>query len=141
MLKTHNSRVARMYQCIRCYCQTFICPCCDRGNVYCQECARKGRQEARKRASKRYQNTTQGRLNHAARQQRYRLRQKEKVTHKGCAKKKTPVLISLAAKRSERVTNHPTSVAPGLIVCHFCRTICSLFLRENFLHRSVRITI
>jgi hypothetical protein len=39
--------------------------------------------KARRRANKRYQNTYQGHINHAARQKRYTERLKQKLTHQG----------------------------------------------------------
>jgi hypothetical protein len=75
--------VARLYNCQRCNVQITICRHCDHGNRYCMECAPVAHQEARKRAAVRYQDSQQGRLNHAARQSQYRERQKKKVTHKG----------------------------------------------------------
>ena len=28
---------ARLYLCARCFVQVLICPCCDRGNIYCEQ--------------------------------------------------------------------------------------------------------
>ena len=126
---------ARRYSCARCHAQTVICRCCDRGNVYCLECALPARQEAKRRASGRYQKSRQGRLNHAARQRRYREKQTEKVTHNGSLE---------AESRVEHSTNRNSSHNPSLlgdlvtirdIICHFCCEICSPFLRADYLLR------
>jgi hypothetical protein len=125
---------ARIYSCSRCHVQTVICRCCDRGNVYCPECALPARQEARRRASTRYQKSSHGRLNHAARQRRYRERLSEKVTHNG----------SLEAGNSVRHSTKGNSsisrdlVTAEIIVCHFCYEICSPFLRIDYLLRPGR---
>jgi len=59
----------------------FLCRHCDRGDRYCSRpCARRARHAARQAASGRYQHSRRGRLQHAARQARYRAR-REKVTH------------------------------------------------------------
>ena len=67
---------SRMYGCLKCNSPTIICRHCDRGNRYCKQCAPVMYLKARRRANKRYQNTYQGRINHAARQKRYRERLK-----------------------------------------------------------------
>jgi hypothetical protein len=76
--------VGRSYQCARCLCPVVICSRCDRGNRYCPGgCAKQARRDSLRRAAARYQRTRQGRFSHAARQQRYRARQRQKVTHQG----------------------------------------------------------
>jgi len=124
---------ARRYNCARCHAQTVICRCCDRGNVYCPECALPARQEARHRASERYQRSRQGRLNHAARQQRYREKQTEKVTHNGSTKADSPVAQSIKRNPSDNPAISWDLVTTRSIVCHFCRAICSPFLRADYL--------
>ena len=122
---------ARLYHCARCHAQTVICHCCDRGNIYCKDCALPARQEAIRRASKRYQESPQGRLNHAARQRRYRERQTEKVTHNGSIETESPV-------GHFTKDNPPVSwnrVSSQSLFCHFCFAICSQFLRVDYLLR------
>jgi len=120
---------ARLYNCARCHAQTMICRCCDRGNVYCPACALPARQEARRRASQRYQKSLQGRLNHAARQRRYREKQTEKVTHNGSLEAETPVAHS--TQRNPSISRDLTTAE--IIICHFCGEICSPFLRADYL--------
>lgn len=69
--------VARLYDCLSCMTKVIICSNCDRGNVYCVQCAPIAKAKSKKAAAKRYQNSRQGRLNHAKRQRAYRQRQKE----------------------------------------------------------------
>ena len=120
---------ARLYNCASCHAQTMICRCCDRGNVYCPACALPARQEARRRASQRYQKSLQGRLNHAARQRRYREKQTEKVTHNGSLEAETPVAHS--TKRNPSISSELATAE--IIICHFCGEICSPFLRADYL--------
>jgi len=120
---------ARLYSCARCRAQTMICRCCDRGNVYCIDCALPARLEAQRRASKRYQESPQGRLNHAARQRHYRAKKTEIVTHHGSGDTEHPVGHS---------TKENSPIPRGLvsrqaIFCHFCFEICSQFLRVDYL--------
>ena len=75
-------QIARLLNCIRCHKQVRICSTCDRGNIYCgSECSVPARRELERAAGARYQKSYKGRLKHAARQQRYREREKQKVTH------------------------------------------------------------
>jgi hypothetical protein len=76
----------RLYSCRGCGVSVSICGRCDRGNIYCVgECARVSRRASNRRAGARYQRTRRGAQRHAARQQMWRERQLEKVTHLGCA--------------------------------------------------------
>ena len=61
-----------------------ICRECDHGNQYCsEECSAAGRRASKLRAALKYQNTPEGRLLHAARQQRYLDRPEQKMTRQG----------------------------------------------------------
>ena len=74
----------RLYNCRRCAQQVQICRDCDRGNQYCAGgCARIRRHESLRRAAHRYQRGYHGARRHAARQQVWRARQAQKVTHQG----------------------------------------------------------
>lgn len=125
---------ARLFNCICCLQQTMICSCCDRGNIYCSsECSQAARADYVQAAGRRYQNTRRGKSKHAARQRRYRQRQKEKVTHQG-----SPLLCDdglLPFELSELITAAIQSIED--ISCHFCGKGCSRFLRIGFMrHRS-----
>ena len=73
----------RIFNCGRCHREVVICRRCDRGNRYCPPCAPLARAEKRRAAGAVYQRTEAGRLNHKVRQECYRARQPEKVTHHG----------------------------------------------------------
>ena len=74
----------RLYSCGRCARQVRICRGCDHGNQYCAgECAALRRRESRRRAGARYQLSRRGAARHAARQDAWRRRQAQKVTHQG----------------------------------------------------------
>jgi hypothetical protein len=76
----------RLYSCRGCGVSVSICGRCDRGNIYCVgECATVSRRASNRRAGARYQRTRRGARRHAARQQAWRERQLDKVTHLGCA--------------------------------------------------------
>ena len=69
---------SRLYQCLRCHIPVVICHRCDHGQRYCANgCSKKARMVSQKRASEKYQTTRAGRFNNAARQQRFRNRQKQ----------------------------------------------------------------
>jgi hypothetical protein len=76
----------RLYSCRGCSVSVSICGRCDRGNIFCAGgCAAVSRRESRRRAGARYQRTRRGARRHAARQEAWRERQIDKVTHRGCA--------------------------------------------------------
>jgi len=76
----------RLYSCRCCGVSVSLCGRCDRGNIYCGgECAVKCRRESCRRAGARYQRTRRGAQCHAARQQAWHERRKQKLTHQGCA--------------------------------------------------------
>lgn len=93
--------------------------------------------KAQRTANKRYQSTYRGRLNHAARQKRYRERnserQKHKVTYPGSklislcdllSKKRKGVVIKFKPDKKENIK---------AIFCHCCGKSCSGFLRHDYL--------
>jgi hypothetical protein len=64
---------ARLFLCQGCRVQVLICSHCDRGHLYCAEgCSSKARRNSQRDASRRYQMSRRGRVNHAARSRRYR---------------------------------------------------------------------
>jgi hypothetical protein len=67
---------ARLFLCERCRSLVLICSCCDRGQIYCVDCAEDARRQSVRAAGKRYQATRKGRLGHAARQSAYRAKRK-----------------------------------------------------------------
>jgi hypothetical protein len=85
----------RLYSCRRCAQQVRICRHCDRGNRYCSgECAPVRRRESLRRAGARYQLSYHGACCHAARQQVWRARQTQKVTHQGSPEALVAVIVA-----------------------------------------------
>ena len=130
---------ARLFYCRRCTKQTLICCDCDRGNQYCSaDCTRAARRQGLREAGQRYQNSFRGRIKHAARQHRYRQRQRDKVTHH---RSPTPGLSALLSKRQRRLSSHPqpeTTKAGQPYHCDFCGKPCSEFIRSGYLRHSGR---
>ena len=125
---------ARLYHCTRCHCQVFICRRCDRGNVYCAGgCAEHARKASLHRAGSRYRCTRQGRLTNASRQQRFRDRQQQKVTHQGSPPSVAPVLLLLVVKPPESPQHYAHSKDLAVIRCRFCGRECEPCLRQGFL--------
>jgi hypothetical protein len=84
----------RLYSCRRCAQQVRICRRCDRGHQYCRgECARIRRRESLRRAAQRYQQSYRGACRHAARQQAWRTRRAQKVTHQGSISTVTALIV------------------------------------------------
>ncbi len=124
---------ARLYYCLNCNCQNIICSRCDRGNRYCKQCAPIIKAENQKKANQRYQRTYQGKINHAARQKRYRERLKQKVTYQGS--KRTSLRDLLNKKRKGVIINFESDKKrkPQDIFCHCCDENCSTPLRDDYL--------
>ena len=69
---------ARTFICEWCHAQVFICTHLDYRNKYCgSSCSKMARQKYLRMAGKKYQNSRKGKFKHAARQKRYRERQKQ----------------------------------------------------------------
>ncbi len=126
---------ARLYSCCRCQAQVIICSECDRGHRYCTgQCATDARLDSLKRASDKYRSTRAGRINNAARQKRYRQRQKQIVTHQGSLPARLHDVLKTRfdwlnrAKKQERIYSD--------VFCHHCGAVCDPFLRQDFLHLS-----
>jgi hypothetical protein len=75
---------ARLYLCARCRVQVILCSRCDRGNRYCgRPCWHEARTEARRQTAQRYQHSWRGRIAHAQRSRRWRLRRAARGTDDG----------------------------------------------------------
>jgi hypothetical protein len=125
-------RTARIYNCVCCFQHTVICSDCDRGNIYCgSRCSKQARLLNHRRANQKYQRSRKGRQKHAERQQRYRNRQKKKVTDQG----------SSDLPPNDLLPNRPNedkSQRSNELYCHFCGEPVSSFLRNGYLrhHRN-----
>ena len=122
---------ARIFNCELCHKLVTICGCCDRGNIYCCEaCSSTARKRSVRDAGKRYQNTFNGRLNHAKRQRRYRMRfalANQKVTHHSSQEIVKNGLLRPAENKA---------IMNGNLRCDFCGCRCEPFLRTDCLITS-----
>ena len=126
----------RLYNCVGCQRQVIICSHCDRGNIYCSGyCSEQSRREKHREAAERYQSSHQGRRLHAQRQQHYRQRQKEKVTHQGSPARTACDSITTGLKTEISQPAAPLFSKKTGFVCHFCGVQCSEYLRWDFLRR------
>ena len=94
--------------------------------------------ESLRQTGSRYRATPQGRHHNAARQQRFRDRQKEKVTHQGSLSLRAPVLLLPARNAGERGPDREGNATRSGIFCHFCHCPCDSYPRNRFLHASER---
>jgi hypothetical protein len=125
---------ARLFNCASCKSQVIICSHCDRGNIYCKPCAPLARKKSQLGAAKRYQNTREGKLNHAARQRAYMLRKKQKMTHHTSGKPPPNDAIPDTPTMMVTVAEKNNFTAANLVeVCNFCGKCCTKFLRIDFL--------
>lgn len=137
----------RFFLCARCRAQVYICRCCDRGQMYCAGgYAQEARVQAQRAAGRRYQSSRRGRLKHAARNRRYRARQKI-VTHQGSPSQPRNDVVALdaaAAANKAAVASSRRSVMRSQVPdrgtgrCHWCGCCCSDRVRIGFLPRRQR---
>lgn len=123
----------RLFQCALCHTQSRVCSKCDRGQIYCGTvCAFFARKKSMKLAGIRYQRTFNGKLNHAARQARYRMRQNEIVTHQGSLSMPQYAPINSLKNESEETE---TRQKKSVLTCDFCKKPVSDWIRNDFLRR------
>jgi len=122
---------SRLYSCALCHAQAVICTYCDRGQIYCSKtCAKSARLKSCREAETRYQLTPGGKRKHAARQKRYRMRQKEKVTdHSSTITTHRGLLEEVKNKTAEVDVTHISTQKR----CCVCKKSASHWLRTSFL--------
>jgi len=128
---------ARLYSCCRCRChaQVIICRQCDRGQRYCTKgCSVKARRESLKRAAIKYQATRAGHFNNALRQQRYRDRKNNKVTHQCSLRISIRDVLKPAVNRQKVTLLSSTNTS--ILICHHCKLAYGPFLRHDFIDRT-----
>jgi hypothetical protein len=126
---------ARLFLCQGCRVQVLICSHCDRGHIYCvEDCARKARRRSQRDAGRRYQTSRRGRLNHAARSRRHRVR-KNNVTHQGSPPDRSDGLLTedRAVAVAEQLSRDRASRPRWR--CHRCGRRCPQLVRRDFLRR------
>ena len=126
---------ARLFLCQGCRVQVLICSHCDRGHMYCLEgCAREARRHSQRDAGRRYQTSRRGRINHAARSRRHRVR-KNNVTHQGSVPDRSDGLLAedQAVAPTEQLSRDRESRARWR--CHRCGRRCLQLVRRDFLQR------
>jgi hypothetical protein len=126
----------RLFLCLLCHEQVVLCSWCDHGQIYCSKtCAHFARQKSLRLARLRYQQTFNGKRNHAACQARYRRKLKNKVTDHGSplAPQNAP-MFSLENKPEKPENEHPGSP----LCCCFCKKTVSDWMRNDFLRRRDR---
>jgi ferredoxin len=101
----------RKYSCHYCQKSVTICPVCDRGHTYCsKDCSQLARKAFRRRADQKYQNHQKGKLKHAKRQKRYRMRHKKIVTDHSSKPPSTHALLLPVIDKTTPLDDR----------CHFC---------------------
>jgi len=129
----------RQYNCQLCHKQVFICRHCDHGNIYCsQVCSEIARSASTRAAEARYQQTYQGKLNHAKRQRDYRARQDletKKVTDHGSNNISLDDVIPSGTTEVNKIEVVPNK---RKFYCDFCHKPISEYLRNDFLIPSER---
>ena len=132
---------ARLFLCADpgCRAQALICSDCDRGHIYCSDCAPRARRRSLHTAGRRYQASSRGRNKHAERARRYRARQ-NKVTHHGSPPHRSDaVLATDPAVVVEEQSSSDSRPPPRRQewCCLRCGRRCSDHVRQGFLPRRV----
>ncbi len=138
---------ARFYLCADqgCRVQVLICSDCDRGHIYCADCAPGARRRSLHGAGRRYQASSRGRIKHAERSRRYRARQyrarENIVTHHGSPPDQTDALLIedpvVVVEQPLPVDSRQPPRRQGWC-CSRCGRRCSTHVRQGFLPRRVR---
>ncbi len=119
---------ARRYSCCRCQAQVIICSQCDRGNRYCAgQCAAGARSASLKRAADKYRSTRAGRFNNATRQQRYRQRQQQIVTHQGSPLVVSHAVLTATSYWPEKVEPHDQNGRYLISALPFCGAVAGRY--------------
>ena len=127
---------ARTYACACCAAEVLVCSACDRGQRYCGKvCRQQARRAGQRSASRKYQSTRAGSVNHARRQCRYRERERhiEIVTHQGSQQACEGDLLQSGRN------DIPGAVAQSrsIVACHWCgRPVASVVRRSWLRHRA-----
>lgn len=137
----------RRFLCAGCRVEAYICTHCDRGQRFCaEECARAARRRSQREADRRYQSSRRGRLMHAERSRRYRLRRKSVTDHGSLLSAAYGVLgmsATEAHSRPSAVQSMPSDPAAltagrsgaGMVRCSFCLRWCQPWIRHAPLRR------
>lgn len=128
----------RVHVCHWCFEVIEVCSACDHGRRYCGEgCAKAARDTYKLKAGLAYQQTFEGRLRHAARQQRYRERLKQKVTRQ-CRRAVAVARIREEANRQRVARAVEAALAKEWTVCHRCKRTCRGPGRRGYRHSPER---
>jgi hypothetical protein len=132
----------RLFVCVSCRAQVLVCSHCDHGQIYCAgTCAQVARHNAQRAAGRRYQTSYRGRIKHAARNSRYRARQKI-VTHQGSPPRSqnddVPLTANHRAAASRDVVMQSQAPGPEYSCCHWCEHRWARAVRIGFLRRRRR---
>jgi hypothetical protein len=150
---------ARLFLCARCSAQVRLCSHCDRGQRYCTpSCSSLARDTAQREAARRYQRSRGGRMAHAARSRRWRIRHHRIepvattefvaganiVTHQGSpgGPADAPLVAWISDCAEVSITPDPTDLSAAKVVQHIARPMCRRcgaalvpWVRQGFLRR------
>ena len=121
----------REYRCGRCQRVVSICRFCDRGQRYCgPTCSSLARRESQREASRRYQQTEEGRRNHAARQNNYERRRRETLARQDVEQSGVPLKKRVGRMRK---SSRRQRARIGASTCCWCQRHVSGWVRMSFI--------
>lgn len=115
--------------------EVLVCLACDCGQRYCsKQCRQQARLASQRRASRKYQSSRVGSVNHARRQRRYRerKRQSEIVTHQRSQEACVGDLLQPRLKETQGAVRKP-AVAWH---CHWCGRPVARVARRDWLRHT-----
>ena len=124
----------RQFNCARCHQYCEIGGCCDRGNIYCgMLCSMAARAASLLAAGARYQRSFKGAIKNAARQAKWRAKERLKkehelkiVTHQGSPSMDGCGVLQAPVERAFKAMHG---------YCHFCGRYVGVWLRRSFYKR------
>jgi hypothetical protein len=134
-VNAEHSISARTYACACCKAEMLVCTACDRGQRYCGKvCRQQARRAQQRSASRKYQNTHAGGVNHARRQRCYRERERhiEIVTHQGSQQACEGDLLLSGLNEIPDAACQPRPVH----ACHWCARPVASVIRRSWLRHG-----
>ena len=123
----------RFCRALNCGALFFVCTHCDLGQRYCgDDCRRRSRLEQLRVASRRHQQSPEGRLDHRDRQRAYRQSRitsvqaplEESVTHHSSQEQPSSVIVRSAhSQEPMRLASHRLLTNMGFLICQFCEQV------------------
>lgn len=127
--RVEDELIGRKLTCAWCHDLVVFCEDCDKRQRYCsEECAKLGRRMSLRLAGARYQSTFDGKRNHAARQEAYEIRLREKLTHQLFSLDRSSEIVEQAEQTTDQ--GYQPQPATPVLHCNSCGRRCDFVVRH-----------